>query len=53
MLAVKTNMASAAGNFCSHIGMVSYAALAAMSQVAWWHMRTKLNIHEDVIDSHY
>ena len=32
-----------AGDFCSHIGTVSQAAPAAMSQVARQHMRTRLN----------
>ena len=40
MTAVKTDMASVAGDFCSHIGTVSQAAPAAMSQVARGHMRT-------------
>ena len=42
MPVVKTDMASVASDFCSHIGTVSQAAPAAMSQVAPWHMRTRL-----------
>ena len=37
MPVVKTDMASVAGDFCSHIGMVSQAELAALSQVAQQH----------------
>ena len=40
MPAVKTDKASVAGDFCSHIGTVSQAAPAVMSQVARRHMRT-------------
>ena len=40
MPAVKTDKASVASDFCSHIGTVSQAAPAVMSQVAWRHMRT-------------
>ena len=42
MQAVKTDKALVAGDFCSHIGTVSQAVPAAMSQVARRHMRTKL-----------
>ena len=42
MPAVKTDMASVAGNFVSHMGTVSQAAPAAMSQVVRQHMRTRL-----------
>ena len=41
MPAVKTHMASDAGDFCSHIGTVSQAVPAAISQVAQRHMRTR------------
>ena len=42
ILAVKTDVASVAGDFCSHIRRVLQAVLTAMSQVARRHMRTKL-----------
>ena len=42
MPAVKTDMASVAGDCGSHMGMVSQAAPVAMSQVARQHMRTRL-----------
>ena len=42
MPTVKTDMASATSTFCSHIRTVSQAVPAVMSQVAWWHMRTRL-----------
>ena len=48
MLAVKTEVASVAGDFCSHIGTVSQVVpinRAYMLQVARWHMRTKLYAH--------
>ena len=35
MAAVKTEMAFVAGDFCSHVRMISLAVLAAMSQAAW------------------
>ena len=38
----KTHMASVAGDLCSHIGTVSQVAPVVMSQVARWHMRTRL-----------
>jgi len=37
MLVVHTDVASVAGDFCSHIGMVSQAEPAAFSQVARQH----------------
>ena len=42
MPAVKTGMSNVAGCFCSHIGTVSQAVPAAMSQVHRRHMRTRL-----------
>ena len=39
---VKTGMTNFAGYFCSHIGTVSQAVPAAMSQVHQRHMRTGL-----------
>ena len=42
MPTVKTDMASATSTFCSHIRTVSQAVLAVMSEVAQWHMRTRL-----------
>lgn len=42
MPVVKTDMPSFADNFCSHIGTVLQAVLAAMSQVAQGHIRTSL-----------
>ena len=42
IMAVKTDMASVAGDFCSHIRTVSQAVQASMSQVARQHMRTRL-----------
>ena len=41
MPAVKTDMASDAGDFCPHFGTVSQAVPAAISQVARRHMRTR------------
>lgn len=41
---VKIDMASVAGDFSSHIGMVPQAVLAAMLQVARRHLRTRLNV---------
>ena len=40
---VKTDMASVAGDFCSHIGEGSQAVPVAMSQVLRQHKRTRLN----------
>ena len=42
MPAVKTDMASVAGDFGSHMGTVSQAVPAAMSQVVRQHMRTRI-----------
>ena len=42
MPAVKTGMIYVASHFCSHIGTVSQALTAAMSQVHRQHMRTRL-----------
>ena len=39
---VKTRMSNVAGHFCAHIGTVSEAVPAAMSQVHRRHMRTRL-----------
>ena len=44
MPGVKTEMSNVAGHFCSHIGTVSQAELAATSQVHQRHMRTRLYI---------
>ena len=38
-------MTNVAGHFCSHIGTVSQAVLAAMSKVHRRHMRTRLYRH--------
>ena len=43
MLEVKTDMASVAGDFCSHIRTMSQAVPVAMSQVFRQHNRTRLN----------
>ena len=40
-------MTNVAGHFCSHIRKVSQAVSAAMSQVHWWHMRTRLYIDKN------
>ena len=42
MLALKTDMASVADDFGSHMGTVSQAAPGAMSQVGQQHMRIRL-----------
>ena len=42
MPGVKTGMSNVAGHFCSRIGTVSQAELAAMSQVYQRHMRTSI-----------
>ena len=42
MPAVKTGMINVARHFCSYIGTVSQALMAAMSQAHRRHMRTRL-----------
>ena len=42
MPAVKTGMTNVASHICSHIGTLSQAVSAAMSQVHWWHVRTRI-----------
>ena len=41
-------MTNVGGHFCSHIGTVSQAAPAAMSQVHRRHMRTRLNVRSNL-----
>ena len=48
MTAIKTGMTNVAGHFCSHIGTVSQAVLAAMLQVHRRHMRTRLNVRSNL-----
>ena len=52
MPAVKTGMSNVAGCFCSHIGTVSQAVPAAMSQVHRRHMRTRLYRESTVVVFH-
>ena len=51
MPVVKTDMASVAGDFFSHIGTVLQAVPAGISQVARRHMRTRLEISNSVIST--
>ena len=42
MPAIKTEITNTTGHFCFHIGTASQEVPAAMSQVGWQHMRTRL-----------
>ena len=48
MPAIKTGMTNVGGHLCSHIGTVSQAEPAAMSQVHRRHMRTRLNVRSNL-----
>ena len=48
MPAIKTGMTNVGGHICFHIGTVSQAIPAAMSQVHRRHMRTRLNVRSNL-----
>ena len=48
MQAIKTGMTNVAGHLCSHIGTVSQAVPAAVSQVHRRHMRTRVNVRSNL-----